>query len=1151
LAAARVEEGTMTAERWAEVRNVLYEALDLPAEERSAFLNHACSGDDSLRKEVESLLTADEKASSSEPAQFSSIASVRLASGTQIDDYQIEALLGSGGMGEVYRARDLRLNKKVAIKVLPASLSADPQWLRRFEREARAAAALNHPNIMAVYRLGTHQGVPYLVSELLEGQTLREELRKGPLPLRKAIDYGLQVTRGLAAAHHLGIIHRDLKPENLFITRDGCAKILDFGLAKLLQPAESESSAGGETESTQSGLVVGTPGYMSPEQVRGLPLDTRSDIFALGALLYEMLSGKRAFEGETRADMWDAVLNQEPRGLYQLVPGLAPGLELIVNRCLAKDPEERFQSVSDVAFALEASTDAPGRLRVVPALWLRRLPGASSLWASTAAVLASLFVVGFGYSFYASKQASFFAPSSGAVGSTVRVRPALAVLGFKNLAGRPDVEWLSMALSEMLTTELAAGEKLRTISGENVARAKIDLALPEADSYAGDTLARIRKSLGTDYVVLGSYLDLGQAGGGQVRLDLRLQDAREGTTLTAVSETGNESSLFDLVARAGKDLRDKLGAGEVTAEQASIARASTLSNPEAARLYAEGLAKLRSFDALGARDLLQESMSIEPGFPLTHAALSEVWRILGDLDRTREGSWKAFEASKELSRGDRLSIEARYREASLQSDRAIQAYRALFTLAPDNLDYGLALARAQWSSGKPEDAMATLDELKALPAPARDDPRIDLEESGAATEARNSEKALAASARAVRKARDRGSKLLLARALRAEAEALLNLGKIDEAKRALSDAQQAAHAVGDNDSAAYASFALGKLRLQQEDLSEARAALEEAQRIWRKNGDRTYAALTSMLLGIVSGAEGNLHQAQNACEQALAVSRELGDKTTYARMLLFLGDVLAVEGNLPQAHQRYSQAAAIMAELGSKTYENRSDLALAQLSIAEHHPVEAEAAARRVLEDPHVLAAPDFKLASNMVLTEALLAQGKTAEAQQVLAGVPASRNTPMLAAGINFGLGQGLPILAERVRASTGKPIDVAEATRRLQVILDDSAKRGNLVRQFQARLALGEVKAKWGDKAAARDHLTKLEQDAAARGFGLIARQCKALRNDINVRAPDRAPKVSCGSSTMSTEKHVVSTEYSGGRLYRKDRLRREEVEQRRRHG
>lgn len=706
--------------------------------------------------------------------------------------------------------------------------------------------------------------------------------------------------------------------------------------------------------------------------------------------------------------------------------------------------------------------------------------------------LALVVILGLGSWFYLWKVLSPTAPSVG-----VTARPAVAVLGFKNLAGKPETNWLSTALSEMLTTELAAGEKLRTVSGENVARAKIDLALPEADSYAGDTLARIRKNLGADYVVLGSYLDLGQAAGGQVRLDLRLQDARAGSTLAGVSETGNEVGLFDLVARTGKAVREKLGAGEVTAEQASTARASAPSNPEAARLYAEGLARLRSFDPLGARDLLQQSMRIEPDFPLTHAALSDVWRILGGLDETKEESRRAFETSKNLSREDRLSIEARYRETSLQWDQAIQAYRALFTLAPDDLDYGLALARAQSTSGKPDDAIATLEQLKGLSAPARDDPRIDLEESVAATEARNSERAVAASARAAQKARETGSKLLLTRALRAQAEALLNLGEMDRAQKAAGEAQQAARAVGDDDSAAYALFLMGKLLLQEEDLSGAQSALEQAQRIWRKNGDRTYAALSSMLLGIVSGGEGNLVEAQKACEGALAVSRDLHDRATEARILLFLGDVLAVEGNLSRAHQEYGQAATIMAGLGSKVYEERSELALAQLSIAEQHPQDAEDTTRRVLGDPDLVHAPDFKLAADTVLAEALLAQGRTAEAQQALAADTSSRNTPMLAAGINFGLGEELSIFAERLRASTGKPSDVTEATSRLQVILDESAKRGNLMRQFEARLALGEIEIKWGDKQAGRVQLATLEQEAQARGFGLIARQAAALRN------------------------------------------------------
>lgn len=716
-------------------------------------------------------------------------------------------------------------------------------------------------------------------------------------------------------------------------------------------------------------------------------------------------------------------------------------------------------TIAGLAAVLLVSVIAVPTLRTSLVQWLRTAPGASS------------------------------SPTFAAI----RVRRGVAVLGFRNLAGKQETAWLSTALSEMLTTELAAGGQLRTISGENVARAKRDLSLSNDESYAPDTLARIHTNLNADFVVLGSYVDLG----GQVRLDLRLQDTGAGSILAAISETGSEAKLFDLVARTGAELRGKLGLGEMTAEETNTTRASVPSNPEAARLYAEGIDRLRSFDALGARDLLQQSLRIEPDFPLTHAALSDAWRILGDSDATREESRKAFEASGNLSREDRLYIEGRYREASSQWNQAIQAYRALFTLAPDDLDYGLALARTQWTSGKPEAALTTLARLKALPAPVGDDPQIDLEESIAATEARNSERAVAAAARAAQKAKDRGAKLLLARALRAEAEGLLNLGEMDEAQKTLDDVQQAARAVGDDDSAAYELFALGKLRLQQEDLSGAESSLEDAERIWRKNGDRTYAALSSMLLGIISGAEGSPAKAQQACEHALSVSQDLGDKETYARILFFLGDVLAAEGNLPRARQKDSEAATIMAELGSKVNEDRSDLVLAQLSIAEGHPLDAEAGARRVLDDPQLVDAPDLKLAATMVLAQALLAQGKTAEAQQALAADSASRNTPMVAAGINFGFSEGLSILGERLRASTGRPNDVAEATGKLHAILAESAKRGNLVRQFQARLALGEIETKWGDKSAGRTQLALLEQNARARGFGLIAQQAGALRH------------------------------------------------------
>jgi Tol biopolymer transport system component len=274
-------------------------------------------------------------------------------------------------MGEVYRARDSRLRREVAIKVLPQALSLDADRMRRFEQEALATAALNHPNILAVFDIGTSDGSPYVVSELLEGETLRERLRSGSIPTRKALDYALQIAHGLAAAHEKGIIHRDLKPDNLFITKDGRVKILDFGLAKLTQAEPSSSSHTSmptATHGTEAGVVMGTAGYMSPEQVRGIALDARSDIFSFGAILYEMLSGKRAFHGDTPADTMSAILKEEPPELNETNRNVSPALERIVQHCLEKNPEGRFHSASDIAFDLEHLSGVSGSTaRLAPA----------------------------------------------------------------------------------------------------------------------------------------------------------------------------------------------------------------------------------------------------------------------------------------------------------------------------------------------------------------------------------------------------------------------------------------------------------------------------------------------------------------------------------------------------------------------------------------------------------------------------------------------------------------------------------------------------------------------------------------------------------------------------------------------------------------
>jgi serine/threonine protein kinase/tetratricopeptide (TPR) repeat protein len=301
-----------------------------------------------------------------------------LISGSRLGPYEIVAAIGAGGMGEVYRARDTRLGRDVAVKVLPAQFASDPGRLRRFEQEARAVAALSHPNILAIHDVGTHEGSPFIVSELLEGETLRDRLKSGGLTIRKAVETSVQIAQGLAAAHEKGIVHRDLKPANVFVTKDGHVKILDFGIAKLTRPDPGPQATTLTPEpSTETGGVLGTVGYMSPEQVRGLPTDHRTDIFSFGCVLYEMLSGRSPFRKETTAETMTAILHEDPPALAGVGREIPPALEGIVTRCLEKRPEDRFTSAHDVALALRAfsgSGELAARLQRAPSpwKWLRR-----------------------------------------------------------------------------------------------------------------------------------------------------------------------------------------------------------------------------------------------------------------------------------------------------------------------------------------------------------------------------------------------------------------------------------------------------------------------------------------------------------------------------------------------------------------------------------------------------------------------------------------------------------------------------------------------------------------------------------------------------------------------------------------------------------
>ena len=367
---------SMSSDRSDRVKQVFDAALKRGPAQRDAFVAAACGSDQELRYEVEAMLASREQPGSSidAPAQEPAGNEKRaLRAGTRLGPYEVVALIGAGGMGEVYRARDLRLQREVALKVLPEHLSGNPAMLERFKREATAVAALSHPNIMALYDVGRAEGVDFVVAELLEGETLRSRLLRGALPWPKAAGIGVSIAQGLAAAHAKGIIHRDLKPDNVFLTSGGHVKILDFGLARLSPPVSSSQPTA--SFATAPGVVMGTLGYMSPEQLRGDRVDEATDIFSFGCVLYEMLGGRSPFARATPAEALAAILNEEPPELPTLGKVVPPELQHVVRQCLEKEARERSRSAHDLALRLKEilGSAAPGRLvRAVVPFRLRR-----------------------------------------------------------------------------------------------------------------------------------------------------------------------------------------------------------------------------------------------------------------------------------------------------------------------------------------------------------------------------------------------------------------------------------------------------------------------------------------------------------------------------------------------------------------------------------------------------------------------------------------------------------------------------------------------------------------------------------------------------------------------------------------------------------
>lgn len=837
--------------------------------------------------------------------------------GQVLGHYRIVEQIGAGGMGVVYRAHDEQLDRDVALKVLPAGTLADDAARKQFRKEALALAKLSHPNIATVFEFSSQGGVDFLAMELIPGKPLSERLHGGAMPQPEIVRLATQLAEGLAAAHDQGIIHRDLKPANLFVTPDGRLKILDFGLAKHA-PIASDAADVTRSMTEQTGTVSGTVPYMSPEQLRGLPVDPRSDIYAAGAVLHEMATGRRAFPQSQAAELMGAILYESPAPARSVNKYLSPGFESIVSKSLAKDPSQRYQSARELRVALEGlsatTQDFGGSLPAGP-------PKQSHI--AIAVIAAAVVVAGLGIGLNVlgvrdrlfQHKESVATGVSGPVGTAVHERQSVAVLGLKNISGQADKAWLSTALAEMLTTELGAGEQLRTVAGENVARMKTDLALPDADSYGRETLTKIRENLNADEVVVGSYVPLGKD---QIRLDLRLQDAVAGETLASISAKGREDQIDDLVSRAGAELRQKLGAGAISATDAAAVKASLPSNAEAARLYSQGLAKLHARDTLAARDLLQKSLALEPAFALAHSALATAWTTLGYDGKAAAEAKTAFDLSGGLGREDKLAIQARYLEAKHDWEGAINIYRTLTQFFPDDLEYGLLLAQAQNSTAKSKDALATVQQLRRLPAPASQDPRLDLAEAGAYDGLSKYKEAGEAAARAAVKAQASGQRLVLAQALTWEGSAFRYQDQVDRSNAAFRDAQRTYTEAGDRLGAAISTMGLATNLYQHGDLNGSRQLDEQSLAVFRELGAQRNTATCLLNIAIGFYDQGDLARAQKLYEEALSIQRDIGNRDSEANTLNSIANVLADRGDQAGAKAKYEEALAAFRDTGSQ-----------------------------------------------------------------------------------------------------------------------------------------------------------------------------------------------------------------------------------------
>jgi eukaryotic-like serine/threonine-protein kinase len=729
----------------------------------------------------------------------------------------------------------------------------------------------------------------------------------------------------------------------------------------------------------------------------------------------------------------------------------------------------------------------------------------------------------------------FHRSANSAASAALKPRPSIAVLGFKNLSSEPDKDWMSTAITEMLGAELASGQQIRVIPSENVARMRHDLTLVPSDTFGQETLGKMHSQLGTDMVASGSFLALPNGSNTKLHIVLQVQDTRTGETVAAITEDGTEADLPQLISAGGDNLRHTLGIGSLSASAAKEVRASIPANSEAERLYAEGLAKLQSFDSLSARTLFEKALAADPSHALSHSALAESLAQLGYDSIARDEAKKTLDLSSNLSREDRLSIEGRYRDLSRDRPATIDIYRTLHNFFPDNLEYGLLLARNQIRANRSSDAFETIAALRKLPAPIGTDARLGFAEASPSERLGDMQRSQKAAAAGIARAKELGSGLLMASGLTSESWAWSNLGEFDKAIDDETQARELYSVAGNAHEAAVAMLGVGMFRQSKGDFAEARKSYELALAEFKRSGAQWNIASCSNHLGLLSQETGDLDQAGFYFQEALKIQRslndkrgvasdldnlssvemslgklaaaqemkqealqdfhEIGDKHGESITLLNLGELLYQRGNLAAAKEKYQQAIAMNREISHKTGLAYSLVGLAEVQTAQDQLNDAFSSTeesmniRQQTKEEVRLAEGDVQLA---VIA---LEQGKPAEAEAI-----ARKAVTIFEQHKSAGSAAIANSILARSLVAEGKLADAGTTASRAASLAQQGT--DHMVR-MQTALANAEVDIQSGKAADAVRHLDVLRQQSSREGYAVYELEARLLQAKAELKS------------------------------------------------